>query len=262
MKKKGKKNIRAAFKMNPYELFDERDEFDKHIDMIEFQCDDTDDDILNKSAEIIDDQLKMSALLNDGEDDVLNVAYDKVSKPFPRNMVHIVQNSKKEINHNMLVAKIRLINGQKGAHFKEEMEDVFYPIETWPNFAIEILLSENFRYQVALGIHDYQSKIINKDFHFGSFSGVWEDQPALETFELIHSNFTEIRAAIKQLNDIKPFHYFNVSNYPVKIIVITTLSIICIILLCVYIYCTCFKQNKIDHSFILRDIEVRKRNSI
>lgn len=117
--------------------------------------------------------------------------------------------------------------------------------------------------QVALGIHDYHSKVVNKDFHFGYFSGAWEGQPTLETFELIHSNFTEIRAAIKQLNDIKPFHYFKVLNYPVKIIVLTTLSIIlCIILLFGYIYCTCFKQNKIDHSFILKDIEVRKRNSI
>lgn len=32
------------------------------------------------------------------------------------------------------------------------MEDVFYPIETWPNFAIEILLSENFRYQERISL--------------------------------------------------------------------------------------------------------------
>lgn len=151
-----KANIRKAFRMNAYELFDERDEFDKNIDLIEFMCSDDDDEILNKSAEKVESHLGINNsdadLLNDGEDEVFHLAVESSSKHIPENLLFAVKKTEKEILHNKLVAKIRLINGKKGSHFKEKMEDFFYCIEMWPNYAIEILLSKTFCYQERLSL--------------------------------------------------------------------------------------------------------------
>lgn len=164
-----RKRIKEAFNISPAALFDKRDDFDKNIDLIEFMFDDTEDDELNICAEKIEHQLEWnkqkSDLLNDGEDNTLCLAFDnymennnisKNSKKIPENLLYTVQNTKKEILHNKLVAKIRLIETKKGknisASFKNEMEDFFYPVECWPNFALEILLSNSFRYQDRLSL--------------------------------------------------------------------------------------------------------------
>lgn len=91
---------------------------------------------------------------DDDNEDLLNLAYDQVRSKFekisliPDNMLYLVQNSKKEIERNLLIAKIRL-NERKINwinKFKCEMTDYFYPIESWPNYAIEILLTKQFGY--------------------------------------------------------------------------------------------------------------------
>lgn len=164
-----RKRIKEAFNIDPAQLFEKVDQFDKHIDMIEFMFDDTDDEDLNIAAEIVENELKMKYqtkdLLHDGKDDELNMAMDNyiqnknVKEGFnkiPKNLLHIVQNSKKEIIHNRLIAKTRLIETKKGKNvsqrFKKEIGDLFYPIESWPNFAIEILLSNTFRYNEWLSL--------------------------------------------------------------------------------------------------------------
>lgn len=118
--------------------------------------------------------------------------------------------------------------------------------------------------EVELSIYDFKSKIVNDEFHFGFFAGEWEDQPVLKTsFDLIHSNFTEIRAAIEQLKDIRPG--FNVPNYYYSaktMFSIALIIILCITLSSIYIYRKCSMIKKVDHSFVLRDLNQIKRNSI
>lgn len=112
----------------------------------------------------------------EGIDDILNSAYDqnigqiegecskkcdeKVEKKvekralIPENMVHLVQNTKKEIKRNHLLAKIRYIEKNKvmwSAKFKVEMSEYFPCIESWPNYAIELLLSRDFGYHDRIG---------------------------------------------------------------------------------------------------------------
>lgn len=89
----------------------------------------------------------MKELLNDNEDDALNSAMDnyvqntkfgessennykeKFNK-FPSNLLYAMQNTKKEILHNKLVAKTRLLEIKKGrdisARFKDEISDFFH----------------------------------------------------------------------------------------------------------------------------------------
>lgn len=144
---------------------EEKDDFDKNIDIIEFMFDDSNDETLNNSVELFESQLNESKihsdLLNDGLDEVLNMAMDQFENNnknvhrIPSNLLYAVQKSKKEILHNKLMAKIRLIenkNKRLSECFKLEVADFFYPIESWPNYAIHILLSEEFSYSNRLGL--------------------------------------------------------------------------------------------------------------
>lgn len=72
----------------------------------------------------------------------------------PENMIHLVRNSKKEIKRNKLIAKIRLVEGKIPwiAKFKNDMSDYFFPIESWPNYAIEIVLTRDFSYGERIGL--------------------------------------------------------------------------------------------------------------
>lgn len=71
--------------------------------------------------------------LDDGNDDIFNLAYEQHLTSFenknliPKNLVYLVKNSKKEIDRNHLIAKIRLSETKKKciSKFKIEMADFF-----------------------------------------------------------------------------------------------------------------------------------------
>lgn len=122
--------------------------------------------------------------LNDDCDDILNASYEKVKDSveksvnnrsmIPDNMIHLVRNSEKEIQRNHLLAKIRLIERsiKWSAKFKVEMSDYFIAIESWPNYAIEKLLSHDFGYADRIGL---------ACFFFGN--GLTDKDKALRIFQ-------------------------------------------------------------------------------
>lgn len=110
------------------------------------ELDDHCDEILSDAYESVKDCIEKSDFkreLEDGCDEILNKSYDgikhKIEKRpnIPENMVHLVKNTKKEIKRNHLLAKIRLMELKRGRTFKSKMNDYFYYIESWPNYAIE-----------------------------------------------------------------------------------------------------------------------------
>lgn len=139
------------------------------------ELDDGCDEVLNISYENIKDRIEKPLLisatvktsnqqanekseLDDGSDEILNKCYenvmDRTKKPslIPRNMLNLVKYSKKEIKKNHLLAKIRLMERRRGLSMKSQMSDYFYYFESWPNFAIKIILSRDFGYADRLGL--------------------------------------------------------------------------------------------------------------
>lgn len=90
----------------------------------------------------------------DVEDSMICEAYDRAMRPkIPDNLLHLVQNSKKEIERNRLQAMIRLKNNSAGGKLMMELiSDHFYAVHDWPSYAIKILLSPDFTYHKRLGL--------------------------------------------------------------------------------------------------------------
>lgn len=92
----------------------------------------------------------------------MNASYDSVRGSvdarkrslIPDNLLYAVQNTRKEIKRNKVMAQVRLIEKKSGCgeRFKSEMSGFFYPIELWPTYAIEILLSRDFGYSERIGL--------------------------------------------------------------------------------------------------------------
>lgn len=98
-------------------------------------------------------------------------------------MMHLVRNSKKEIERNRLLAKIRLIEHKIkwSAKFKAEMSEYFFSIENWPNYAIDTLLSRYFGYaeRIKLACFLHGNGLRDKDkalkiFQFYNRSYCWD----------------------------------------------------------------------------------------
>lgn len=117
--------------------------------------------------------------LDDGCDEILNNSYDEITKNhrtkkvslIPKNLLYLVQNSKKEIKRNHLLAKIRLMETKRRSSFKSKMSDFFYNFELWPNFAIGILFSRDLGYEDRNGLATF--------FHG---NGLRDSEKALEIF--------------------------------------------------------------------------------
>lgn len=82
----------------------------------------------------------------DSDDSVICEAYDKA--------MHTVR-TEKEIKRNHLQAMIRLKNNSRTSDAKymvDLISDHFYAVHEWPNYAIEIMLSPNFKYDKRLAL--------------------------------------------------------------------------------------------------------------
>lgn len=76
---------------------------------------------------------------------IMSIDNAKVNKIFETSKC-----TKEEIKHKRNIAKIRRIDSKNRNNFKEWFEDVFFPITSWPPYAVEVLLSEDFTYQDRL----------------------------------------------------------------------------------------------------------------
>lgn len=212
--------------------------YDSCIDQIECEknnkseLDDGFDNILNESYEIVkncveNDNTEKNAEkseLDDGFDNILNESYEIVKScvendktennaenrvearsMIPENMMHLVRNSKKQIERNRLLAKIRLIENKIkwSAKFKAEMSDYFFSIESWPNYAIETLLSRYFGYaeriKLACFLHGNGLRDIDKAlkiFQFYNRSYCW-DRHWCKRFQKFQSLFAYLDEAYK-----------------------------------------------------------------
>lgn len=113
------------------------------------------DDLLNKSYDQVIDQLNPINAWNDDFDDLLNKSYDEVMKKvnrIPENIQRTFLKTKKEIKKDELLAKIYLIEKKRSWGIREEMSDCFYSLESWPIFALELLLTHDFGYSERIGL--------------------------------------------------------------------------------------------------------------
>lgn len=120
-------------------------------------------DSCKSEIESLSKKNEIESFLDDGLDDLLNQSYDAAREKFrkrseiPENMLHLVRNSKKEIEKNRLIAKIRSIERRRtwSAKFKAEISDFFYQVEEWPIYAIQILLGRDFGYSDRIGLASF-----------------------------------------------------------------------------------------------------------
>lgn len=96
-------------------------------------------------------------LMPNSDDSLICEAYDRAMSTsrstIPANLMHLVQNTAEEIKRNHLQAKIRLKNNSQGGNAMVDLiSDQFYAVHEWPNYAIEIILSPDFKYPKRLGL--------------------------------------------------------------------------------------------------------------
>lgn len=101
----------------------------------------------------------MQTLMPDSDDAVICETYDRVMhsgrSAIPQNLLYLVQNTPKEIKRNRLQAIIRLKNNSKTSDAKymvDLISEHFYAVHEWPNYAIEIMLSPDFKYAKRLAL--------------------------------------------------------------------------------------------------------------
>lgn len=62
---------------------------------------------------------------------------------------------KKQITHKHNIAKMRLIDRGADKHWKNELESMFWGVEQWPPYIIEIMLDNGFGYQNRLAFASF-----------------------------------------------------------------------------------------------------------
>lgn len=149
-------------------------------------------------------------VMSDGEDDILNESYEaslpeiekaknvrivqneKRPSLIPENMLHSVQNSKKEIERNHLLAKVRLREGKIPwiRRYKEKLSDYFFLVETWPNYAIKLLFTREFNYSERIALACF--------LHGNGLKDVWKAQTI---FQMYNSFWDRARHTAKKWND-------------------------------------------------------------
>lgn len=140
-------------------------------------------------------------LMPDADDSDISEAYDKAMRPkIPDNLLHLVQNTKKEIERNRLQAMIRLKNNSTGGKLMVDLiSDHFYAVHEWPNYAIEIMLSPDFTYHKRLALACFMVGNGLFDAEFGErmfkfYNKYWQNT------QTWNRRFGEFRELFKYLN--------------------------------------------------------------
>lgn len=103
--------------------------------------------VLNLSIRMTSSEPPTTSNMPDSEDSIISDAYDRAMRrsAIPENLLYLVRNSEKEIKRNRLQAMIRLKNHSIDAADMDIISDHFYAVHDWPNYAIEIVLSSEFK---------------------------------------------------------------------------------------------------------------------
>lgn len=142
----------------------------------------------------------------DSDDLAICEAYDRAThsarSAIPENLLYLVRNTEKEIKRNRLQAMIRLKNNSRTSEAKYMVElitDHFFAVHEWPSYAIEIMLSPDFKYAKRLalaaflvgnGLHD--ATLGEKMFKF--YNKHWQNT------QIWNRRFGEFRELFKYLN--------------------------------------------------------------
>lgn len=106
-----------------------------------------------------DDESEFQKLFDDGADELLNNAVDLYERPkgkpslIPDNMLYCLQYTKKEREEKKFKAMVRLRDTKTANSVKNQLKDLFYPIEEWPVFIIRILIGDvDFNYSSRISM--------------------------------------------------------------------------------------------------------------
>lgn len=143
--------------------------------------------------------------LNDGMDDVLERSMkqlegEKKVHKIPDHLLYLLQCTKKEIKRKKMVALVRKHERQYGKHFDELLLDLFWIVEQWPNYIIEIILG-----RVAF---DYSNRLALACFFHGN---CFVDVSVIEEMLIFYNKtITNTREWNKRLYEFtKLFDYLN-----------------------------------------------------
>lgn len=117
----------------------------------------------------------------------------------PDALLHLVRNTPKEIKRNHLLAKIRLREREIRwiEKFKAEISDYFYLVETWPSYAIEIILTKHFGYSERIALACF--------FHG---NGMKDQCKALRIFQVYNKAWTHDKSwsiAFRKFQNLFPY---------------------------------------------------------
>lgn len=83
------------------------------------------------------------------DEEILEIACVKYEKSLVFNKA-IKKCNAKEINYKRYLAKIKLKDSKTGKRFKESLDSIFDPIDSWPPYVVCALMSDRFGYQDRL----------------------------------------------------------------------------------------------------------------
>lgn len=123
---------------------------------------DSDDDEIRAACEAIEIEQNNQIpqyidLMPDSDDNEICAAYDaqhteRINR-IPDNLLHLVENSPKEIEQNRLQAMMRRRNHANGGQAMSELiADRFYNVLEWPSYILKIVLYPDFVYNNRLAL--------------------------------------------------------------------------------------------------------------
>lgn len=117
--------------------------------------------------------------LNDGMDDLLNRSYEKVKYRIEPFVPPLLEKEKKK---QELLAKCQLIETKRRWNLVGEMNDYFFSLESWPVYALELIMTSEFTYNERLSL---------ATFLFGN--GLNDEHKALRIFQYYNQSWSHSR---------------------------------------------------------------------
>lgn len=154
---------------------------------------------------------------NDGFDGLLGdalMSYE--ARRLPPSLHHLLLCTPKEIELKRLRAKARLIDGKTANVMREEINDVFYPMQSWPAYALRIVLTEDLGYnnRLSLATFLHGNGLRDQDLAlriFQHYNSKWRrDHEWERKFRKFHALFEFLDGAADPTN---PKYYMMSQNY-------------------------------------------------